>query len=75
MQIGDYLVEPVAARGLAFTTPATATINVTRGQKFDRVNFGLAQKLGTPKNVTNPTFAWTGGDANLPRHRWEDLFA
>ena len=77
VQIGDYLVQPVAANGWKFTTAATATINVTRGQKFDRVNFGLAGKSSTPHDRTNPTYGWSGGggSVNLPRHRWEDLFA
>ena len=41
VQIGDYTVRPVLADGIRLTTAGQAAINVTRGGRFNGVNFGV----------------------------------
>jgi hypothetical protein len=45
--LGDFVVRPVLPDGARFTTPATVTIDATRGQEFDNVNFGLRGVFGS----------------------------
>jgi hypothetical protein len=41
LELGDYTVAPQLRRGLKFTTAPTQTVDVTRGQIFSGVNFGV----------------------------------
>lgn len=41
VQIGDYSVRPLLPASTEYTTPAQRAINVTRGQRFSDVRFGV----------------------------------
>lgn len=55
LQIGDYVVKPVGATGMRWTTPATASIDVTRGMSFNDVSFGVQNSSqGGPTTPPRP---------------------
>ena len=47
VQVGDYSVRPVLGAGVVFTTDATRLVDVTRGQTFANLNFGVRIPGGT----------------------------
>ena len=48
VQVGDQTVHPVLPSGYAFTTPGERLVDVSRGQMFNNIGFGVRTLRGLP---------------------------